>query len=543
MKRIFFVLLVLMVAVGVVVPAAAQDSKLINVIFTQEADNLNPLYTDMWFATNAIDLFLLPAWFIDDNLSTAPALVTEIPSADNGGVSEDGTTITLHLRDDITWSDGEPITSADFVFTYQMWVDEGNTPVTRFPYDEKIASVEAPDEHTVVVTYNEPYAPWLTTLFHEGVLPEHILKPVFDSEGTIDNADWNSNPTVGSGPFVLSEWERGSHMLFNRNDSYSLGTPKLDAVFLRFVPDDASQIAALLNGDGDVGTFIAYADTPQLTDAGIDIVTVNSGYNETWFFNMRADSGHPALQDVNVRRALAMAFNRDQINQDLNLGITYTPASFWQGSPYARPDAEPIPYDPDQATQLLDDAGWVDSNGDGTRDKDGTELVLRYATTTREIRMETQVVVQQAFQELGIGVDLVNHDPDIFFNSYGSDGPIATGDFDIAEWSTTPEGFPDPEDSSFLCSQIPSADNPEGTNWSGYCNQQVDDLMAEEARTTDPEARIGIFHQIDQILFDDVAYVGVWYDPDLWAINSRAQNIKISGADPFWNAVDWDLST
>jgi peptide/nickel transport system substrate-binding protein len=471
-------------------------------------------------------------------------LVTEIPSTQNGGVSEDGTIITLHLRDDIVWSDGEPITSADVVFTYEMIVAESNTPSTRFPYDEKIASVEALDERTAVVTYNEPYAPWLTTLFvsNWSILPEHVLRPVFEADGNIDNAEWNRNPTVGSGPFVLSEWETGSHMLFTRNDNYALGPAKLDGVFLRFVPDDASQVAALINGDGDVGTFIAYADTPQLEDAGIEIVTVNSGFNETWFFNVRPDSGHPALQDVNVRRALAMAFNRDQINQDLNLGITYTPASFWEGSPYVRPDAEPIPYDPEMAVQLLEEAGWVDSNGDGTRDKDGTELVLRYVTTTREIRMETQVVVQQAFQELGIGIELINHDPDIYFNSFGTGGPIATGAFDISEFSTTPEGFPDPDDSSFLCSQIPSDDNPEGTNWWGYCNEQVDELMAEQARTTDPEARIELFHQIDQLLFDEVAYLGVWYDPDLWAINARVQDARISGTDPFWNAVNWDIS-
>jgi peptide/nickel transport system substrate-binding protein len=541
-KRAFFLTLTLVFVLALVGPAAAQEGKIINIIFTQEPDNLNPFYTDMWFAGNVIELFLLPAWFIDDTLTPTPALVEEIPSVENGGVSEDGTVITLTLREGLVWSDGEPLTSSDFVFTYEMVMDEANTPTTRFPYDERVASVEAPDERTVVVTFNEPYAPWITRLFIEGILPEHVLRPVFEADGNIDNAEWNRAPTVTSGPFVFSEWETGGHMLFTRNENYYAGPAKLDGVFIRFVPDDASQVAALLNGDGDIGTFIAYPDVPQLQEAGIEIITVNSGYNETWFFNVHPERGHPALQDVNVRRALALAFNREQISEDLLLGLTFPPASFWEGSPYARPDAEPIPYDPEEAAQLLDEAGWVDSNGDGTRDKDGTELVLRYVTTTREIRVETQVVVQQAFQELGIGLELINHSSDIFFNSYGTGGPIATGNFDIAQWSTTPEGFPDPEDSSIMCSQIPSQENPEGTNWTGYCNQELDALMEEQARTTDPEARVELFHQIDEILFNDVVMVGVWHDPDLWALSSRVVDARISGADPFWNAANWDLS-
>jgi peptide/nickel transport system substrate-binding protein len=513
-----------------------------NIIFTQEPDNLNPLYTDMWFAGNVIELFLLPAWFIDDTLNLSPALVEEIPSPENGGVSEDGTVITLKLREGLVWSDGEPITASDFVFTYDMWVAESNTPLTRFPYDERIAGVEATDDQTVVVTFNEPYAPWPTTLFIEGILPEHVLRPVFEADGNLDNADWNRAPTVTSGPFVFSEWETGGHILFTRNDNYYGGPPNLDGVFIRFVPDDASQVAALLNGDGDIGTFIAYSDIPQLEEAGVGLITVNSGYNETWFFNVRPDLGHPALQDVSVRRALALAFNRQQISDDLLLGLTYPPASYWEGSPYARPDAEPYPYDPEEAVRLLEEAGWTDSNGDGTRDKDGVELVLRYVTTTREIRVETQVVVQQAFQELGIGLELVNHSSDIYFNSYGTGGPIAVGDFDIAQWSQVPDGFPDPESPVFLCSEIPNEDNPEGNNWTGYCNEELDALMEEQARTTDLAARAELFQQIDQIIFDDVVIVGVWFDPDVWALSSRVADARISGADPFWNAGNWDLN-
>jgi peptide/nickel transport system substrate-binding protein len=117
--------------------AGAQDAKILNIHLQQEADTMNPMYTGMWFAAIIHDLIYSPAWFIDNNQVAVPVLVTEIPSFENGGISEDGTVITLNLRDDIVWSDGEPITSADFVFTYNMIIDEGNTPQGRYPWDER----------------------------------------------------------------------------------------------------------------------------------------------------------------------------------------------------------------------------------------------------------------------------------------------------------------------------------------------------------------------------------------------------------------------
>ena len=127
-----------------------------------------------------------------------------------------------------------------------------------------------------MIIFQEPYAPWVGTMWH-GILPAHILEPVFESEGTIDNAEWNRNPTVGCGPYIFAEWESGSFARFVANEKYWLGKPKLDEIFFRFVPDDASQVAALKAGDGDLGTFFAYSDMPDLEAAGVNIVKVFSG--------------------------------------------------------------------------------------------------------------------------------------------------------------------------------------------------------------------------------------------------------------------------
>jgi peptide/nickel transport system substrate-binding protein len=520
-------------------PPAEGGTGLATFIFTQEFDSLNPYYTNMWFSAITHQLWNCWAWDFDDQNDARPVLVTEIPSVENGGISEDGTVITLTLRDDLVWSDGEPLTANDFVFTYQMIIDPGNTVASTNPYDQ-MASVEAPDDRTVVITFNEPYAPWLGTLWH-GLLPAHILQPIFDEEGTIDNAEWNRAPTVGCGPYNLTEWESGSFTSFVANQNYWLGQPKINEIFIRFVPDDASQIAAMQAGDGDLGTFFAYSDVPSLEAAEIEVLRVFSGYNEGWYFYLDPENGHPALQDPNVRKALAMAFDRFSLNQDLLLGLTEPASTYWDNTPYNDPSLEAYPYDLEEANRLLDEAGWVDTNGDGVRDKDGVELSLTYGSTTREVRVDTQAVAQQQLAEAGVQVELLNYDSDIFFSGYGDGGPAATGELDIYQYSTV-TNFPDPDTAEWLCSEIPSDDNPQGTNWMAFCDEMLDSLFMAQATQVDPDEREATFHEITRYIFDNALWIGVWQDPDLWGISGRLQNVRISGATPFFNIMEWEIT-
>ena len=210
------------------------------------------MYTGMWFSTITQQIWNCDPWDWDEKDSPHPVLVTELPSLDNGGISEDGKTITLKLRDDIVWSDGTPITSDDFVFTHAMFTDPGNAVNSTYPYDQ--FEVEAPDDRTVVITFAEPVCA-LDVLDLTEILPAHVLRPVFEAEGTLDEAEWNYAPTVGCGPYVFSEWETGSYASFVKNENYYNDPAKIDEIFIRFVPDDASQIAALRTGEGDLGPF------------------------------------------------------------------------------------------------------------------------------------------------------------------------------------------------------------------------------------------------------------------------------------------------
>jgi peptide/nickel transport system substrate-binding protein len=558
MKRNLYILLSLTILATLVLtacapaatatPTAAAGGTAI-ITFVQQPTTLNPLYATQWFAEITRDFWLKSLWSFDGDGNPVAEIAAEIPTPDNGGLSADGLTLTVKLRDDIKWSDGEPLTAKDFVFTYDMWMADSNTVASRYPYEDYVASVEAPDDHTLVVTFKEPYAAWQTSIFtglgSGGVLPEHILRPVFEADGTLDNAAWNTAPTVGAGPFVFKEWEADSHMTFEANPNW-INPPKLQEVFIRMA-DDAGQEAAIVAGDTDIGGFLDWSQADAINNSGkAKFTTQPSGYDEGWYLNFNPETAHPAMLDVNVRKAIVLATDREKIVTDLLGGLTKVPATFWDSTPpFGDPSQKPLGYDPEQAKQLLEAAGWTDSDGDGIRDKmiDGekVDLKLRYIANQRQLRMDVQAVVQQMWAQVGIGAELKNYGDD-YFNDFASGGPQPTGQYDIAEYSNA-GSFPDPEASSnWLCDQVVSADNPDGANWQGYCNPDLDNLLNEQATTTDPEARKQLYYQIEQLMNDDVVWVGLWLDPDEWSVSNRLQGVKFSGATPFWNAHEWFIS-
>lgn len=521
-------------------PMEEGTPKVVTFAWTQEPDSLNPAYTDMWFSAILQQLYLCWAWQYDDTNTAYPHLVTEIPSVENGGLSEDGLTITMNLRDDIVWSDGTPITSADFVFTYDMIMDDANLVNSQYPYDY-LTSVEGPDDTTVVMNFSEPFAPWQST-YWLGILPEHVLAPVFEAEGSIQEAEWNSLPTVSCGPYVASEWESGSFLRFVTNENYWLGEPNIDEVFLQFVPDDAAQTAAMIAGDTHLGTFPPLSDVPALQDAGLDVLSVNGGYAEGWFFNFR-DMASAGAKDPVVRTAIAMSLDRESIANDLLHGLTEPAETFWEplkAAGYVSPDIEPWTYDPEAAKAMLEEAGYVDTDDDGIReDPDGNPLVLAHGTTIREIRQDVQAVAQQQLREVGIDLQIFSEDSDIFFGSYADGAGAALGDYDIMEWSDA-TFFPDPDTDYWLCSQVPSDDYPEGYNYYG-CDEDLDALFQEQLTITDPAKRAEVFQQITKHMHDQAYWIGMWVDPDIWIVSPSLSGVKISGITPFYNISEWDL--
>jgi len=509
------------------------EKKIITIAWTQEPNSLNRSYSSMWYMSVLNEIYSCSPWQFDENNEPYAFMLTELPS-----ISVDGLVVTMHLRDDLVWSDGEPITADDFMFTYDMITNPANLVDSVYPYDKFIVS--ASDPLTVVMTFAEVFSPWMSTIWQGRIMPKHVLQPVFDAEGTINTAEWNMAPSVGCGPFNFTTWESGSYMQFDRKDNY-WGTPaKLDSVIFQFVPDDAAQTAACLAGDADVCVWPPYEDIPAFREAGLNVMTEPSGYNEGWFFNLR-DMATPFIKDLNVRKAIAMSLNREA-NTDLRLKVVNVTETFWDAFPaYVDPGITPWPYDPEAAKALLEASGYVDADGDGIReDAIGNKLTISEANTTKTERQSYQALAQQQLLAVGIDLKIYSYDSDILFDSFSAGGPAATGIHDIYEWSDVP-AWPDPDSSYWLCDQVPSDANPYGLNYF-VCDPTLDALFKQEVVTGDPAARMAIFHQITRYMHDNVYYLGIWEDGDVWILNPRITGAKFSGVTPFFNISEWDIT-
>lgn len=522
-------------------PRRTVSDKTATIAFNQEFDMLNPLYAQALSAQLVYGIWNCQAWDFDVQGNPVPRLVVELPSTKNSGISADGREITLRLREDIQWSDGTPLTSKDFVFTYNMIVEPQNNVFDLTPYDQ-VESVSAPDERTVVIRFKEPYAAWLHTLY-KVLLPAHVLEPVFGTDGSLQEAAWNFRPDVSCGPYVYESQLDGESVTFKTNEAYWLDFPLVGKINVRFYPDDASKAQAIIAGEADLSVFLIDGATqvPILKGANMQILPGNSGYREGIFFFLDSTNGHPALQDGLVRQAIASAIDREAIIAKVFQGDRKPIASYWDDTPYNDPSVLPLSYDPDKARSLLDEAGWVDSNSNGSRDKDGVELTLTYGTTTSAVRQAVQAEIQNYLAQVGILLSPSNYDTTVFFTDFDQGSPAATGQLDLFQYSVRTFNFPDPNTFDFYCDHIPSADLPSGENWSYLCDQDLQVLFQEQATQIDPEQRQQTFHKISKLIADKAYFVGLWTDPDFWAANPRLKNVQISGITPFYNILEWDL--
>jgi peptide/nickel transport system substrate-binding protein len=518
---------------------AAGGANAITISFFEEPNSLNFAYSSMWFANIVSEIIERGLWVYDDKQQFVPELALEVPSRENGGISEDGQTITVHLRQGVRWHDGQPVTSADVKFTYDAIMNPKNTVDTRYPYADYVDSVETPDDYTVVIHTKAPFAGWWTMFQY--LLPKHILG---DLE-SLDNADYNRAP-IGFGPYKFKEWVPGDHITLEKNADYWRGVPKVDTIYFKIVPSSEAQMAAIqAGGQVDIGVFQSYDEVPVLEKLGtVDVKAIYYAYNEHYFFNLDPQKGHPALQDERVRRAIAMSINREQIATTLLQGLTQPAHTFWDGTAYANQDIPVIPYDPQGAAKLLDEAGWTDHDGDGIRDKDGQKFSFIHKTTAgRKIREDALIAVQQMLKDQGIDMVIENVPYDIFFEGYGNGGPIYTGQYDMAGWSDG--SYPDPGSGAYywLCDQIPSDENPTGGNFELYCDKDMDVLLRQQDTTVDTQARKTIFDRIEQMMYDKTLTIPMWNDPDLWSVNKRLANVRIGGWTPFWNIHEWEVGS
>lgn len=525
LRMVSLAVVVLMTMSLVFGAASAQDAKVLVLGWEQEPAKLNPV-GDMTFGS-LIDQFVRrDVWNWDTEYDIFPVMVEEIPTLDNGLVTTNdagNTVVTYKLREGMKWSDGEDITSADCAMWHEIAMDPTTGSVQRGSYPDVVESFEIVDDLTFVMTYNVPWPDFQTNATAScGLFPEHIFRSILDTDGNFDQAPFFSGQgVVGYGPYVFDNWAVGSQITLTKNPLWDGEEPGFDQVVLRFITDTAQMVNAFEAGEIDA----AFNFADDLVDSysavsGAEVFKTDGVYGDAIWMNV-ANGGHPALGDPMVREGIIRAIDRESMALDLvGPGVGVPPS--WK-SPQYWPDDLPFwGYDPEAAVQLLDEAGWTDSNGDGTRDKDGTELVLRFFTTNRQIRMDYQVVIQEYLNEVGIGTQLLPVPATILFAEFKDRGILSTGDFDLAIFalSTDPLGPAFDAAEWFGCRGIPTAENPSaGSNGWGSCDPEFDALDLQILSTVDPEERLALSHDAQHHFFNMGMWHGLYLRPTWYAVD------------------------
>lgn len=496
----------------------------------QEPDTLNPLFSEYIAAAEVGSLVFSGLVISNDKGEWIPDLAAQIPTVKNGGVSRDGLVVTYHLRQGVTWHDGATFSAEDVKFTWQVIMNNKNPVILREGYN-KIAAIDTPDANTVIIRFKEYYAPYLT-LFTT-ILPKHILANSSD----ISKSPFNRAP-VGTGPFKLKEWRIAEAIIFEANTAYFRGRPKLDGVVYKFIPDSNLLLNQLKSGEIDIAGNLAFILLDQVKGvAGINtIITPNMIWEH---IDLNLDK--PIFQDVRVRKAIALAIDRQAI---INSAIknAATPAATDQ-SPLSwayNPALKAPTRDVNAARELLEQAGWKLGNK-GVLVKETQTLAFQLVTTGKDRVRE--IIVQniaEQLKEVGIGVEIQYVDAPILFSDV-----LKNRRFDAAMYSWV-TGM-DPDNVSFWHSkQIPSAMNGySGQNYSGWRNSEIDTLTEQGLYTVDTEVRKQIYFRIQDIISQEYPVIPLYFRANIDVAKPIVANFKPNPTPGgnFWNAWEWGMYT
>jgi peptide/nickel transport system substrate-binding protein len=500
------------------------------------AININPTQLNPILTQNTIESFVDGLMFNllvthDQDHRQIPDLAAVVPSLQNGGISRDGMTLTYHLRHNVKWQDGTAFTSRDVKFTWQAIMNPRNNVVSRRGFDQ-VASIDTPDEYTVVMHMKRIFPPAVDSIFGESdsptrILPAHVLAGYPD----INHVAFNAAP-IGTGPYQFVSWLRSDRIILRANPAYFAGAPKLKELTLAIIPDDNTVQAQLQSREADLAietTAAVYRAVEGLP--GITRQLAEAPAYTALIFNTQ----RPPLDDVRVRRALVLGVNRAVIVRDdtygtASLAVADLSPYYWAFDPALRP----TPYDPAEAGRLLDAAGWR-LGSDGIRARNGTRLslLLVYGIGSQMVRTIT-AQVQQMYRAIGVDVQLKGFDYATLYAAAENGGILNGGRFDIGMYAWVSGSDPD-DSSQWMCSMIP----PAGNNVTRYCSPQMEAAQRLALSTFDRSVRRRAYAQIQSLLLRDAPAAFMYYTSLRYAYASDLQNFVPNGIDEGWNAQEW----
>lgn len=533
----------------------------VSIIYWQAPSILNPFLSGGTKDVESSSLIIEPLARYNEAGDLVPWLVDEIPTVDNGGVSDDLTSITWHITPGITWSDGTSFTSADVKFTaeYCMHPEGGCAQVTKF---EGVTSVETPDDLTVKVTFDKP-TPFPYGPFVGGESPIIQAKQFADCLGAKapECTEANFNP-IGTGPFVVDEFRPNDVITMSANPNYRDPNKPAFATLTFKGGGDATAAgrAVMETGEFDYAWNLQLAPDviAQMEKGGKGVPVAGFGplVERIMLNNTNPDPAlgpdersvirpHPFLGDPAVYKAMSLAIDRPLL-VEIGYGKAGKVTCNWVPAPdvYNSTSMDCSTQDIAGANKLLDDAGYKDTNGDGVRETaDGKPMKILYQTSTNAVRQDFQALIKQWWSEIGIETELRNVNASVFFGGDpGSPDTFQKFYADVEMYANTFNGT-DPQSylGNGLCDKAPRpATQWQGENISRFCSEEYDALHAQLTQTAGIEARAEIAKKLNDMAVQGGSMIPLVHRGRLSAHSNTLGGVILNVWDSeLWNVADW----
>jgi peptide/nickel transport system substrate-binding protein len=478
-------------------------------VVSDNPDNLNP-YLHSLLDSSFVDGFTFDSLYrFNDHGDWEAGLATA------STVSADGLTWTFTLRPGVRWSDGQPFSSADVKFTWQL-VNRKDVHITYATGFDKIASVDTPSPTSVVYHLREPYAPFRDQIAGAAIVPRHVLAPL--SGDDINRAPFNQQP-VGTGPFAVAEFVTDDHVTLTVNRRYWGPAPKLGRIEIRIIPDQNTQVNLLRAGELSLLRSVPPA---RLEETRHFPAVVIKRYLTPVYALVQLDE-YGFLRDAVVRRALDFATPKDSIIRDVMRGQAEPAASdMVPNGPFADKGLRPRPYDPVRAKKMLLDDGFAPGSG-GFLFKGGRRLeVPIWTVSSRQYFVQTMEIIAQAWRQIGIAIDTHAVSAAALF---GQGGPQWDGRDAALIFSWGQGVFPENR-INWHSSYIPQDATSAGENAERYASPEMDSLLDQADRTVDDAKRRAIYQRIQAIEHRDVPVIFLF-----WFVDNNAVATNVGGYD------------
>ncbi len=445
--------------------------------------------------------------------------------AERWEISPDKMRFRFYLKKGVLWSDGVEFTADDVVYSYATIKDPKTASAQFKVYYLDIKNCMKIDRYTVEFNYSRPY--YLALIFCGGmpIVPKHIF-----NDGTDFNTHRNNRLPVGTGPYRFEKWETGKHISLVLNEKYRGVAPQIRRVVYRFVSEPSVALQMLKKGQLDVMGVREIVWVRQTNSEKFNENFYKLKYYLPSFSYIGWNASRPFFSDRRVRLAMTHLINRKEILDKLlfGLGEVVTGPFYIFGKSHNR-DIKPWPYDPARAKELLSEAGWIDSDGDGILDRNGQKFSFTFTLSSGSKFAERLAsIMKEDLSKAGIEMKINRYEWAVFLNK------IQNRDFDATSLGWSDPDFQDDPYQIWHSSQIKG-----GSNYIGFSNAEADRIIERARREFNETARIAMYHRFHEILHDEQPYTFLYTTPALAVVSKRFSNVRVYRKG--MNFIEWKV--